>query len=201
MDPNERPPEIGEWLRLVRLGDEAAARRLVEYLNPLVFKIVRGHLPRRVGEEDIAQEVFMKIFRKLDQFRGEQPFEHWVARVAHNTCLDLLRYQQRRPELRWADLSEEQAEVLENTVQDVAAVSSSTDGEAREIVHKILEQLSPEDRLVITMLDLEQKSVAEIRAVTGWGASLVKVRAYRARLKLRKHLQQLLGEREYALGT
>jgi RNA polymerase sigma-70 factor (ECF subfamily) len=199
MELHEEAPEVGDWLRGLRAGDAGAARALVEHLNPLVFKIVRSHLPRRMGEEDVAQEVFMKIFSRIEQYRGDQPLTHWVARVAHNTCLDLLRYHRRRPELRWADLGEEEAEVLENTVADVAETGRQPN-EARELVKKILETLEPADRLVITLLDLEQKSVAEIQKLTGWGASLVKVRAFRARQKLRRQLEKLLGEKEYAAG-
>ena len=183
--------DIDACLARVRQLDQAAARQLVDELYPLVIRIVRAHLPRRVAEEDLAQEVFMKMFARLDQFQGTVPFPHWVSRIAVTTCIDHLRFQQRRPELRWADLSETEAEVLD-------AVLSGSDGEdatdalaAKELVGRLLEQLSPADRTVITLLDLEQKSVAEIRALTGWGTSMIKVRAFRARRKLRKLFEQL----------
>jgi RNA polymerase sigma-70 factor (ECF subfamily) len=119
------------------------------------------------------------------------PLTHWVSRIAVTTCIDQLRKQKVRPELRWADLSEKEAEVLDNvlTSSEVDDVPGSI--AARELVGRLLEQLSPADRAVITMLDLEQKSVAEIKNLTGWGTSMIKVRAYRARRKLRKLLEQL----------
>ena len=109
------PPglDVAQCLARVRARDEDAARALVEHLYPLVIKIVRAHLPRRLDEEDLAQEIFMKVFANAAQYRGEVPFEHWVSRVAVSTCLDRLRAQKRRPEWRWADLSEGEAEVLD----------------------------------------------------------------------------------------
>ena len=183
--------DVAACLERVRQRDEEAARELVAHLYPLVIKIVRSHLPRRVAEEDLAQEIFLKMFANLDQYRGGVPFEHWVSRVAVSTCLDSLRFHKRRPELRWADLSETEAEVLDAVIQTDDEAHPSETMAANELVGKLLDCLGPEDRLVITMLDLEEKSVAEISELTGWGASLVKVRAFRARAKLRKHLAAL----------
>jgi RNA polymerase sigma-70 factor (ECF subfamily) len=122
------------------------------------------------------------------------PFTHWVSRIAVTTCIDQLRAQKRRPELRWADLSERESEVLDSvmTGEDVAPDDALA---AKELVQKLLERLKPEDRMVIQMLDLEQKSVAEISAVTGWNQTLVKVRAFRARRKLQRFYMEL-NERE-----
>ncbi len=78
---------LAACLERVRQRDEEAARELVAHLYPLVIKIVRSHLPRRVAEEDLAQEIFLKVFANLDQYRGAVPFEHWVSRVAVSTCL------------------------------------------------------------------------------------------------------------------
>ncbi len=166
----------------------------MEHLYPLVIRICRAHLPRRVAEEDLAQEVFLKMFTRLDQYKGAVPFTHWVSRIAVTTCIDQLRAQKRRPELRWADLSERESEVLDSVTasQDVAPDDAVA---ARELVHRLLGRLNPEDRMVIQMLDLEQKSVAEISALTGWNRTLVKVRAFRARRKLQRFYREL-SERE-----
>ena len=188
--------DVPACLERVRGGDDASALALVEHLHPLVLKIVRSHRTRRVAEEDLAQEIFLKMFTRLDQYRGRDgvPFEHWISRIAVTTCLDALRAEKRRPEWRWADLGEgERAWVEFFTGEEPAAAPSDAAG-AREIVGKLLDALAPEDRLVIAMLDLEERSVAEICAVTGWGASRVKVRAFRAREKLRKHALHLKKE-------
>ncbi len=178
-------------LERVRRHDQAAARELVEHLYPLVIRIVRSHLPRRVAEEDLAQDIFLKMFTRIEQYQGAVPFPHWVSRIAVTTCIDQLRAQKRRPEFRWADLSENEAEVLDNVLTDERDTLPGDALAARELVHKLLDQLKPADRLVIQLLDLEQKTIAEISAQTGWNQTLVKVRAFRARRKLQKLFQEL----------
>src|SRR5437667_9431589 len=160
------------------------------------MKIVRSHLPRRTDEEDLAQMVFAKIFAHVEQYSGLVPFEHWVSRVAVNTCLNQLRAEKCRPELRWADLNEAEAEALEKVVSRAKDHDPSEQLASRELAHKMLETLSPQDRLILTLLNLEEHSVEEVRERTGWNASLIKVRAFRARLKLRKQFAKAMkGER------
>ena len=178
----------------VRAGDQDAALELMRHLNPLVLKLVRAHLPRRTAEEDLVQTVFLRIFSRLNQFSGTVPLEHWVSRVAVNTCLNELDKQRVRPELRWADLSEDEEEVIRNLAHSEEDLDSSQSLAARELVDKMLEQLSPEDRLVVTQLHLEGRTVEELQQMTGWSRTLVKVRAFRARQKMKKHLQALLKE-------
>jgi RNA polymerase sigma-70 factor (ECF subfamily) len=178
-------------LERVRQRDQVAARQLVEHLYPLVSRIVRSHLPRRVAEEDLAQDIFLKMFTRLEQYQGNVPFPHWVSRIAVTTCIDQLRAQKRRPEFRWADLSETEAEVLDNVITDERDVLPGDALAARELVQKLLAQLKPDDRMVIQLLDLEQKTIAEISSLTGWNQTLVKVRAFRARRKLQKLFQEL----------
>ena len=161
-------------LERVRQHDQDAAVALVEALYPLVIRIVRSHCPERSDEEDLAQEIFLKLFSRLDQYeaRAGIPLEHWVSRLAVRTCLDALRAKGRRPEVRIGDLPEEQQAWLDYLAADESAPPDSAAGSARELVGKLLAKLSPEDRLVITLLDLEEKSVKEISELTGWGQSL-----------------------------
>jgi RNA polymerase sigma-70 factor (ECF subfamily) len=132
------------------------------------------------------------MFSRIDQYQGAVPFTHWVSRIAVTTCIDHLRAQKRRPELRWADLSETEAEVLDSVITNERDVAPDEAAAAKELVHKLLDQLKPEDRLVIRLLDLEQRSVAEISAQTGWNQTLVKVRAFRARRKLQRFYRELI---------
>ncbi len=189
--PDDQSFDLAGCLDRVRRRDQTAARDLVEHLHPLVIRIVRAHLPRRVSEEDLAQDIFLKMFTRIDQYQGTVPFTHWVSRIAVTTCIDQLRAQKRRPELRWADLSERETDVLDSVITNENDVAPDDALAARELVHKLLEQLKPEDRLVIQYLDLEQKSVAEISALTGWNQTLVKVRAFRARRKLQRFYRDL----------
>ena len=187
----DEPFDLPGCLDRVRRRDQVASRQLVEHLYPLVIRIVRSHLPRRVAEEDLAQDIFLKMFTRLAQYQGNVPFPHWVSRIAVTTCIDQLRAQKRRPEFRWADLSENEAEVLDHVLTDERDVTPGDALAARELVHKLLGQLKPDDRLVIQLLDLEQKTIAEISALTGWNQTLVKVRAFRARRKLQKLFRDL----------
>jgi RNA polymerase sigma-70 factor (ECF subfamily) len=190
-DDVEAAFDLAACLERVRARDQLAARELVEHLHPLVIRIVRAHLPRRVAEEDLAQEVFMKVFTRLGQFQGNVPFSHWVSRIAVTTCIDHLRAQKRRPEFRWADLSENEADVLDAVLTSENDVGANDALAARELVATLLEQLKPDDRVVIQMLDLEQKTLLEISQLTGWSTTLIKVRAFRARRKLQKLFEQL----------
>lgn len=190
-EPAEPPFDVAGRLALVRAGDQRAARELVEHLYPLVIRIVRSHLPRRVAEEDLAQEVFLKMFSRLGQYQGAVPFTHWVSRIAVTTCIDHLRAQKRRPEFRWADLSESEADVLDAVLTNEREVPANDALAATELVQKLLAQLKPDDQLVLRLLDLEQKTIAEIAALTGWNQSLIKVRAFRARRKLQKLFLEL----------
>ncbi len=178
-------------LQRVRAQDQAAARELVEHLYPQVIRIVRSHLPRRVQEEDLAQDIFLKMFTRIDQYQGNVPFTHWVSRIAVTTCIDQLRAQKRRPELRWADLSEQETEMLDKSMHGSGEYAPDESVAARELLQRLLGQLKPEDRLVLQLLDLEQRSVAEISASTGWNGPLIKVRAFRARRKLQKLFKEL----------
>jgi len=190
-DPAEPPFDVAGCLALVRAGDQHAARELVEHLYPLVIRIVRSHRPRRVAEEDLAQEVFLKMFSRLTQYQGAVPLTHWVSRIAVTTCIDHLRAQKRRPEFRWADLSESEADVLDAVLTNEREVPANDALAATELVEKLLSQLKPDDQLVLRLLDLEQKTIAEIAALTGWNQSLIKVRAFRARRKLQKLFLEL----------
>src|SRR5476649_1675562 len=190
-DADDEPFDLAGCLARVRARDQLAARELVDHLYPLVLRIIRTRRPRRVAEEDIAQDIFLKMFTRLDQYEGNVPFTHWVSRIAVTTCIDHLRAQQRRPEFRWADLSETEAEVLDNVLTNENDVDAGEALASRELVEKLLSQIKPDDRMVLQMLDLEQKSLAEISQLTGWNTTLIKVRAFRARRKLRKLFEEL----------
>ena len=183
--------DFARCLQRVRERDQAASRQLVTELYPQVIRIVRSHLPRRVAEEDLAQDIFLKMFTRLEQYQGNVPFPHWVSRIAVTTCIDQLRAQKRRPEFRWADLPEAQAEMLDHVLSDDREAIPGDALAARELVQKLLGQLKPDDQLVIQLLDLEQKSLVEISKLTGWNQTLVKVRAFRARRKLQKLFREL----------
>ena len=180
-----------ELVAAVRLQDEAAARELVRRLYPLVAKLVRAHRPARTAEEDLCQMIFIKVLHNLSQFSGAVPLEHWVSRIAINTCINQIQAEKARPELREADLSEEQAAVVRNLTATTAELAPDQSFASRELVEHLMNALKPAERLVIDLLYLQQQSVAEIRRVTGWSAALVKVRAFRARQKMKQLLSNM----------
>jgi RNA polymerase sigma-70 factor (ECF subfamily) len=167
--------------------DPSASRELVEHCQALVWKVVRAHRSRSIPDEDLAQEVFLKLFSRLDRYepRDGIPFEHWLSRLAVRTCLDALRTERRRPQPADPPLSEAAGEWLETLRRDDASPPIDEVLAARELVDALLARLPPKDRLVLTLLDMEERSVAEVSAITGWSRTLVKVRAFRARRRLR----------------
>src|SRR5580765_4312974 len=176
-----------ELIAAVLRGDSASFEPLVEKYSPRVFATARRYARRESEVEDIVQEVWLKAFQKLKSFRGEAPFEHWLMRLAVRTCYDFLRSHQRNRETTFSELSEPETDWLERFVSDQETASESADA-ARLLIDRLLEQLSPPARLIITLLEIEDRSVKEIAQLTGWSVPLVKVRAFRARAEMRKLL-------------
>ena len=193
----EAQDAISAWLGA---RDESAARELMARLYPQVARIARSHLPFRMEEADLVQEIFAKLFFNLHRYDARLPLENWVSRVSINVCRDHLRARARRPELRWSDLTEGERAAVEAALQAPDAAPEETAAHAKELLGKLLETLNPDDRLVLTLLYLEEKSVAEIATLTGWSRPLVKVRALRARARVRKALSALQG-REPAVAS
>src|SRR2546430_12210212 len=171
--------------------DDAAARELVRRLYPLVAKMVHSHRPRRTSEEDLCQMIFIKVFQKLSQFSGKVPLEHWVSRIAVNTCLSQIESEKVRPELRHADLSEQEQAVVENLTVSTEELAPDRQFASRQLVEHLLEMLKPAERLVIDLLYLQGRSVEEIHKITGMGAAAIKVRAFRARQKMKAQLEKI----------
>jgi RNA polymerase sigma-70 factor (ECF subfamily) len=192
---SEHNPDWNAVIEQAKHGDDVAACWLVGALHGHVLRIVRNHLPRCADEQDLVQEVFMKVFANIDGFRGIQPFPNWVARIALNTCYDHLRKQKARPEVRFSDLSDSDVEFVETIMagspHDDAA---GPDCDGRGVVDQLLATLNPRERMVLQLMDLEKKSLRDVCSLTGWGLSKVKVTAMRARRKLNANLKKLEGD-------
>ena len=171
--------------------DDEAARALVRRLYPTVAKIVRAHRPRRTAEEDLCQMIFIRVFQKLSQFSGKVPLEHWVSRIAVNTCLNQIESERIRPEVRHADLSTEEQAVIENLAITSEELAPDQRFASRQLVDHLMAALKPVERLAIDLLYLQGRSVEEIRKITGWSAALIKVRAFRARQKMKQQLAKI----------
>lgn len=164
-------------------GDESAFATLADRYRDRVFGTASRFARGRHELEDLAQDIFVKVWKGLDSFREDAPFEHWFMRITIRTCYDFLRKHRRRRE----------SEVLvdETPLPSRQAISESEDRvrlrrEAWEIVQQLLETLPEKDRTVVTLIDLERRSVKETARLTGWSESNVKVRAFRARRRMRE---------------
>jgi len=189
MDPSE-----AELIAAVLSGDSSRFEPLVEKYSPRVFATARRYARRESEVEDIVQEVWLKAFQRLSSFRGEAPFEHWLMRLAVRTCYDFLRGHQRNRESSFSDLSEPEEDWLDRFVTQPESASEDSEA-ARLLVERVLEQLSPSARLVITLLEIEDRPVKEIALLTGWSVPLVKVRAFRARAEMKKLLAKMAREK------
>lgn len=188
----ERPD--AEHIAAVLQGDAASFEPLVQKYSPRVFATARRYARRESEVEDIVQEVWLKAFNKLASFRGDAPFEHWLMRLAVRTCYDFLRGHQRNRESSFTDLTEPESDWLERFVTAPESASETADA-ARQLVARLLEQMSPAGQLIITLLEIEDRSVKEIAELTGWSVPLVKVRAFRARAEMKKLLARLARDK------
>src|SRR5687768_2984692 len=177
MDQTESDAEL---IAAVLKGNTAAFEPLVQKYSPRLFATARRYARRESEVEDIVQEIWSKAFVHLATFRGDAPFEHWLMRMAVRTCYDFLRKHQRNRETAFAELSEPESDWLERFVAHPDADPEHASA-AKQLVDRVLAQLSPPARLVITLLELEERTVKEISEMTGWSVPLVKVRAFRAR--------------------
>jgi len=183
-----------ELIAAVLRGDAGSFEPLVEKYSPRVFATARRYARRESEVEDIVQEVWLKAYQKLRSFRGEAPFEHWLMRLAVRTCYDFLRRHQRNREATFSELSEPEQDWLDRFVAQPDG-ASETAGAARQLIGRVLEQLPPPARLIITLLEIEDRSVKEIAKLTGWSMPLVKVRAFRARAEMRKILARIATDK------
>jgi len=172
-------------------GDQLAGRALIDAFYPFVISLIRRHIFDREAVEDLAQQTFVRCFAKIDQWKSEKPLEPWLAQIAVNLCRDHYRSRQSKRELRWSDLSAKEQSAMSATLQSSASESERLNEESRALLHRLLDTLNADDRMVLSLLYFEDRSTDQIAALSGWSRTLVKVRAFRARKKLRKAFEQL----------
>ena len=176
-------------------GDETAFEQLFERHRRFVAHTAGRFFRRREQIEDIIQETFTKAYFALASYRGGEgrSFTAWLRRIAVNAAYDELRRVQRHPESLVSELTEDETKWLDAQPRGKGGAKDAEAGAiARDLAVKLLDRLQPDDRLVLTMLDGEECSTAEIAMITGWSIAKVKVRAHRARKSLRSVLQKFL---------
>ena len=183
-----------ELIAAVLAGDSASFEPLVAKYSPRVFATARRYARRDVEVQDIAQEVWLKAFDKLKSFRGEAPFEHWLMRMTVRTCYDFLRAHQRNRISSFSEISEPEEDWLERFVAEPGSVADD-EAAAKLLIDRVMDKLPADARLIIQLLEIEDKSVKEIAEITGWSVPLVKVRAFRARGEMRKILARMTKDK------
>ena len=180
---------------MARGGDESAFAEIMRRYSPRVFRVAGRFFRRRDRAEEAAQEVFLKAFTQLDSFEGRGSFEGWLTRIATNTCLNLLRTAGRRPELTVSDLTDDEGDWLENHLSGAATARHEAAERglvAADLAGRVLDTMSADDRLVLTLVDGEEMPIKEVAEMTGWSESKVKVQAFRARRRMRAAVEKLL---------
>jgi len=178
-------------------GDHALVRATLAGDDAAFAEIMRRHKARVFGTcsrfardahqlDDLCQEVFLRAWRRLRTFRGDAPFEHWLARLTVTACYDFLRREKRHRGHVELDSLESQPLEFRDTSVDAAIAA----GRARDLLDWAMRKLSAEEKLVLTLLEIEERTVRDIATLTGWSESNVKVRAFRARAKLREIIER-----------
>jgi RNA polymerase sigma-70 factor (ECF subfamily) len=172
--PNGADLDERRLIAACRRGDSDAFAELVRRHERRVFRLAAKFFSSRDQVEDVAQDTFLRVWEKLDTYREQAPFEHWLTRVCLNCCYARLR----KPEAREVPLDRAPAELVQ------------PDAGTRLEAERLLARLDPKDRFLLTLLHGEGHSTAEIAALLGWSRTNVKVRAHRARTRLRRLVEE-----------
>ena len=179
----EPAPAADEALVAATLrGEDDAFAEIVRRYKRRVFASAARFARDDHQLDDICQEVFLRAFRNLSKFRGDAPFEHWLSRIIVSACYDFLRKERRVREQVTLD-------AIEYEVRDVTIDSAAAAGRARELLAYAMQRLTPDEQLIVTLCEIEERSVRDVADLTGWSESNVKVRAFRARQNLKKILE------------
>lgn len=180
--------DLSELIERIARRDETAARVLVERLGADLRRIVNSYPTLHPHSDDLMQDIFFKIFRKLPSYRGEAPLEHWASRVARFACIDRLRRQKARPELVMSDLSLEQRALLQNLASEDEGSSADA---ASGLLDQLLAGLRPLDAWLLREVEVAQRTLADVASEAGWNPGLASVRLFRARHRLKRAFEKL----------
>lgn len=175
-----------ELIKRAREGDDAAYSQVVQTYRKRILGTIARLIGRPEDVEDVGQEVFLRLYFSLDQLRTPEVFEPWLYRLTVNAAYDYLRRQRRRREARMSDLSEQQVVLAD------AAASSKRDNDeqrrkrTRDLLDMLMSSVSEQDRLLLTLKEIEGLSLKELEKVYGVNENALKVRLFRARQRVLK---------------
>ena len=182
-----------ELVRIVVGGDVDCFEELITRYQSRVFGMARKYFRNESDAEDVVQTIFTKTFQKLSSYKGTAPFEHWFMRLSINACYDALRRKRNRPDQTISDMLFDD-ESWQDRLGNIPDASDRVGlEEARELVYTVLGQISDRARIVLTLQELEGRTIKEIAEITGWSESLVKVQAFRARKEMRASVERFLS--------
>jgi RNA polymerase sigma-70 factor (ECF subfamily) len=175
-----------ELIQRAKAGDDAAFNQVVSAYRKRIFGTVARLIGRPEDVEDVAQEVFLRLYYSLDQLRTPEVFEPWLYRLTVNASYDYLRKQRRRSESRMADLSEEQVMMADAAAGGKNSSEEQRRKQARELVESLLAAVSAEDRILLMLKEVEGRSIKELEQIYGVKENALKVRLFRARQRVLK---------------
>lgn len=187
-----------EVVKRAQSGDPAAFNELVSAYRKRILGTVFRLIGRQEDVEDVGQEVFLRLYYSLDQLRTAEVFEPWLYRLTVNAAYDYLRKQRRMPESRMADLSEEQVLAADAAASGKQALEEKQRGQIRELVRTLLDQVSEEDRILLTLKEVEGLSLKELEKVYRVNGNALKVRLFRARQRVLKAYQSIQKQEQEA---
>jgi RNA polymerase sigma-70 factor (ECF subfamily) len=192
--------EEAALVRRMQNGDEMAFREVVDRYQSKVFSIIYGILRNRNDAEDIAQQVFAKVYFSIRGFDFRSSLLTWIYKITVNECYDYLRKKKVRKLVYESDFSEEESQRMERSEKSASGEPGMDVTLARrDLVAKLLTKVSEEDRQLLLMKEVEGLSVEELAAATGMNENTIKVKLFRARQKLVKAANRLMPKATTAL--
>lgn len=175
-----------ELIERARSGDDAAFNRIIQSYRKRILGTIARLIGRPEDVEDVGQEVFVRLYYSLDQLRTAEVFEPWLYRLTVNAAYDYLRRQRRRNESRMSDLSEQQVMMADATAGGRRSDDDQQRTRVRELVDELLSAVSEEDRILLTLKEVEGLSLKELEKVYSVNENALKVRLFRARQRVLK---------------
>ena len=189
IEESNASPTDESLVRTILGGDPDSYSVLIERYRGKILGSASKFARNRQELEDLGQEIFLKAWKGLKSFRGDAPFEHWLMRLSVRVCYDFLRRNRR---YRENEISKEVVDETGDRLTDEPEGNRElAAGEAREVLHHAMSKLRAKDQLVLNLKEIQRKSIREIADLTGWSESNVKVRAMRARNRLKERLIEL----------
>ena len=190
-----------ETIKKAQSGDDEAFNEIIKAYRKRILGVVYRMIGNGDDVEDVGQEVFIRLYFALGQLREPKVFEPWLYRLAKNTCYDYLRKKRRHNEVRMGDLSEEQSNVVEKILAGKKSLNDDQKEEAKELVNILFSRVDEEDRILLSLKEIQGLSLKELSDVYKINTNALKVRLFRARKRMLRVYEELMGEMEPAQAT